>query len=40
LTLSRDKALSRKLLAYHRIPAPHFTVVPLNRKPILPKRMA
>ncbi len=40
LTLSRDKALSRKLLAYHRIPAPYFTVVPLNRKPIVPKRLA
>jgi D-alanine-D-alanine ligase len=39
LTLSRDKALSRKLLAYHRIPAPHFTVVPLNRKPVLPKKL-
>jgi D-alanine-D-alanine ligase len=40
LTLSRDKALSRKLLAYHRIPSPHFTVVPLNRKPMLPKKLA
>jgi len=40
LTLSRDKALSRKLLAYHRIPAPYFTVVPINRKPMIPKRMA
>ena len=39
LTLSRDKALSRKLLAYHRIPAPFFTVVPLNRKPVLPKKL-
>src|SRR5688572_7835282 len=39
LTLSRDKALARKLLAYHRIPAPDFTVVPLNRKPILPKKL-
>jgi D-alanine-D-alanine ligase len=39
LTLSRDKALSRKLLAYHRIPAPHFTVVPLNRRPVLPKKL-
>ncbi len=39
LTLSRDKALSRKLLAYHRIPAPYFTVVPLNRKPVLPKKL-
>jgi D-alanine-D-alanine ligase len=40
LTLSRDKALARKLLAYHRIPSPDFTVVPLNRKPILPKKLA
>lgn len=39
LTLSRDKALSRKLLAYHRIPAPYFTVVPINRKPVLPKKL-
>ena len=39
LTLARDKALARKLLAYHRIPAPDFTVVPLNRKPVLPKRL-
>ena len=39
LTLSRDKALSRKLLAYHRIPAPSFIVVPLNRRPLLPKKL-
>jgi D-alanine-D-alanine ligase len=39
LTLSRDKALARKLLAYHRIPSPDFTVIPLNRKPILPKKL-
>jgi len=39
LTLSRDKALSRKLLAYHRIPAPYFTVVPLNRRAVLPKKL-
>jgi D-alanine-D-alanine ligase len=39
LTLSRDKALARKLLAYHRISSPDFTVVPLNRKPTLPKRL-
>ena len=30
LTLSRDKALARKLLAYHRIPSPDFFVVPVN----------
>ena len=40
LTLARDKALARKLLAYHRIAAPDFTVVPLGRKPALPKRMS
>jgi D-alanine-D-alanine ligase len=40
LMLSRDKALARKLLAYHRIPAPEFTVVPLNRRPVVPKRLA
>jgi D-alanine-D-alanine ligase len=40
LTLSRDKALARKLLAYHRIPAPEFAVVPLHRKPIVPKRLS
>jgi D-alanine-D-alanine ligase len=39
LTLSRDKALSRKLLAYHRIPSPDFSVVPLNRKPVLSKKL-
>jgi D-alanine-D-alanine ligase len=40
LTLARDKALARKLLAYHRISAPDFMVVPLKRKPILPKRLS
>ena len=39
LTLARDKALARKLLAYHRIPSPDFTVVGLDRKPVLPKRL-
>jgi D-alanine-D-alanine ligase len=39
LTLARDKALARKLLAYHRIPSPDFAVVPLGRKPALPKRL-
>ena len=28
LMLARDKALSKKLLAYHRIPVPEFAVVP------------
>ena len=39
LILARDKALSKKLLAYHRIPVPGFTVVRPGRKPVLPKRL-
>ena len=32
LILARDKALSKKLLAYHRIPVPEFTVVRPGRE--------
>ena len=39
LTLSRDKGLAKKLMAYHRIAVPDFLVVPLGRKPKLPKRL-
>jgi D-alanine-D-alanine ligase len=39
LILARDKALSKKLLAYHRIPVPEFIVVRPGRKPQLTKRM-
>jgi len=39
LTLARDKSLSKKLLAYHRVPVPEFTVVRRGRKPVLSKRM-
>jgi D-alanine-D-alanine ligase len=39
LTLSRDKALAKKLMAYHRIPVPDFLVVPIGAKPKLPKRL-
>lgn len=39
LTLSRDKALAKKLMAYHRIPVPDFVVVALGQKPKLPKRL-
>jgi D-alanine-D-alanine ligase len=39
LILARDKALSKKLLAYHRIPVPDFTVVRRGRRPVLSKRM-
>ncbi|MCC6927603.1 MAG: hypothetical protein IT359_01320 [Gemmatimonadaceae bacterium] len=31
LVLARDKALSKKILAYHRIPVPHFDVVRRGR---------
>jgi D-alanine-D-alanine ligase len=40
LTLARDKALARKLLAYHRIPSPDFAVIPLGHKPVLPRRLS
>jgi D-alanine-D-alanine ligase len=40
MTLARDKGLARKLLAYHRIPFPDFTVVAVGRKPVLPKRLS
>ena len=32
LMLARDKALSKKLLAYHRIPSPRFAVFPRGRR--------
>ncbi len=35
--LARDKALSKKLLQYHRIAAPDFMMVPRGRKPRLTK---
>jgi D-alanine-D-alanine ligase len=39
LILARDKALSKKLLAYHRLPVPDFSVVRLGRKPVLSKKL-
>jgi D-alanine-D-alanine ligase len=39
LMLSRDKALARTLLAYHRIPAPEFAVVRMGQVPRLQKRL-
>jgi D-alanine-D-alanine ligase len=39
LTLSRDKALAKKLMAYHRIQVPDFLVVPIGGKAKLPKRL-
>jgi D-alanine-D-alanine ligase len=39
LTLARDKALTKKILAYHRIHIPEFAVFPRNRKVYRPKRL-
>ncbi|MCC7241770.1 MAG: ATP-grasp domain-containing protein [Acidobacteria bacterium] len=39
MTLARDKALAKKLFAYHRVPVPDFKLVPLNRKASLPAKM-
>jgi D-alanine-D-alanine ligase len=39
MLLARDKALSKKLLHYHRVPLPEFAVVARSRKPRLPKRL-
>ena len=39
MILARDKALSKKLLQYHRIPVPDFAVAYRRRKFKLPKRM-
>lgn len=40
LMLSRGKALSKKLLAYHRIRVPDFAVFPMGRKVRRPPRLA
>ncbi len=40
LMLARGKALSKKLLSYHRIPVPAFAVFPMRRKPRRPSRLA
>ena len=39
LILARDKALSKQLLALHRVPVPAFTVVRPGRKPVLPRKL-
>jgi D-alanine-D-alanine ligase len=39
LMLSRGKALSKKLLAYHRIRVPDFAVFPMGRKVRRPRRL-
>jgi len=40
LLLARDKSLSKKLLAYHRIPVPEFEVFRIGRRAHRPKRLA
>ena len=40
LVLARDKALSKKLLVYHRIRVPAFMVVPRGRKPRLSRDLS
>lgn len=39
LLLSKDKALSKKILTFHRIPSPNFCVFPIRRKVIRPKKL-
>jgi D-alanine-D-alanine ligase len=39
LMLAHDKALSKKLLAFHRIRVPHFAVFPMGRTLRVPKRL-
>jgi len=39
LMLSRDKVLSKQLLAYHRIPTPHFAVFRKGRRIHLPRKL-
>jgi D-alanine-D-alanine ligase len=40
LVLSRDKAVSKKILAYHRVRTPEFAVVPVGRKVRRPRALA
>ena len=39
LTLSRDKVLSKQLLAYHRIPTPQFLLFPRGRRVRVPRKL-
>ena len=40
LLLSKDKALSKKILAYHRIPTPGFAVFPVGKAIRRPKKLS
>jgi len=39
LTLCKHKAISKKILGYHRIHVPEFTVIPRGRRGVRPKRL-
>jgi len=39
LTLAHDKALTKKILSFHRIPAPAFAVFPMGQKRARPRRL-
>ena len=39
LMITHDKALSKKILSFHRIPVPKFAVYPRGRKPRLSKKL-
>ena len=39
LTLARDKALTKKVLAYHRIPSPRFAVFKPRKRIVVPSRL-
>jgi D-alanine-D-alanine ligase len=40
LLLSKDKALSKKVLTYHRIPTPRFAVFPIGRTVHRPRKLS
>jgi D-alanine-D-alanine ligase len=39
MTLARDKALTKKIMAYHRIHVPEFAVFPRRRQIVRPKKL-
>jgi D-alanine-D-alanine ligase len=40
LTIAHDKALTKKILSYHRIAVPGFAVFPMGQKVVRPRRLA
>ena len=39
LTIAHDKALTKKILSYHRVPVPGFAVFPIGQKVARPRRL-